>query len=243
MTPPVIKILYTEVKGVLHMSHMSKKIDFDKLRRSSMLGKLNQKQWDDFKMVSSEYGRRYQKGQIIHLEDDPCVSADFIVAGALHVKRHDVEGRTFMIERFKEGDLIGANLLFSSDPVYPMTIIAESDCIIVSYGKEQILHWCQSNAEFLESYMLEISDKTKVLVNAVRKISTGTLRENLTVYFNELMERTKNDSSGRVVKLPVTKKELAERYGVARTSLSRELARMESDGIIIVMKDNKIKII
>ena len=44
----------------------------------------------------------------------------------------------------------------------------------------------------------------------------------------------------QVVKIPVTKKELAERYGVARTSLSRELKRMENDGLLKLLDGNYV---
>jgi len=223
-------------------------IEFDRLRKSTMLSCLDEKQWEDFKATTQTFGQKYSKGQIIYLEGEICNSADFIVDGALHVKRHDAGGRTFMIERFTVGDLIGANLLFSSNSVYPMTIIAESDCEIASFSKSQLLSWCQSNIMFLESYLLEISDKTKVLVRAVQKISTGTLREKLLIYFDELldMKNQNNDerlSHNTMIEIPVTKKELAERYGVARTSLSRELGRMERDGLIRVLEKNCIELL
>jgi DNA-binding transcriptional regulator LsrR (DeoR family) len=38
--------------------------------------------------------------------------------------------------------------------------------------------------------------------------------------------------NGNIVKLSITKKALAEKIGVQRTSLSRELAKMRDDGLI-----------
>lgn len=227
---------------------MNVSIDFSRLRKSPMLKDLLSIQWDEFMEYALRSSRSYNKGQIIYLEGDSCESADFIAGGSLHVKRHDIEGRTFMIERFTTGDMIGANLLFSSDAVYPMTIIAESDCTIISIEKRQILDWCQGSTAFLESYLNEISDKTKVLVRAVKKISTGTLRENLMVYFEELTESQLGtdevgDKAVKRIRLPITKKELAERYGVARTSLSRELKRMEDDGIIGIIDSKTLEIL
>ncbi|NLZ83309.1 MAG: winged helix-turn-helix domain-containing protein, partial [Clostridiales bacterium] len=39
------------------------------------------------------------------------------------------------------------------------------------------------------------------------------------------------------IKLNMTKKALAERIGVQRTSLSRELAKMRAEGLILFDKD------
>lgn len=211
-----------------------------------MLCRLTDQEWEDFLNKEGSNVRSFSKGQIIYLEGDLCQSADFIVYGTLYVKRHDAEGRTFMIERFKAGDMIGANLLFSSESVYPMTIIAETDCEIIAIKKSQLLEWCQHNILFLTAYLNEISDKTKVLVKAVKKISTGTLREKLVIHFEEIHRIQTGGMSlpkePYTIRLKVTKKELSERFGVARTSLSRELKRMEEDGIIELVDSRTIRV-
>ena len=55
-----------------------------------------------------------------------------------------------------------------------------------------------------------------------------TIRECIISYLN--YESKKQESS--TIKLEITKKALAERIGVQRTSLSRELARMRDEGLI-----------
>ncbi len=67
------------------------------------------------------------------------------------------------------------------------------------------------------------------------------------VYFEELLEsqvgKDKSLKYDKKIRLPITKKELAQRYGVARTSLSRELKRMEDDGIILIIDSNVLEIL
>lgn len=206
------------------------------LRQAKLIRQLTDEQWERFKLAMKRYEKSYSKGQIIYLEGETCKTMDFITSGTLFVKRHDAEGRTLMVERFTFGDFLGANLLFASDHHYPMTIMAETDCKLVSFERADILNWCQKNGDFLAGYLQEISDKTQVLVRTINKLSTGTLREKLMQDFH----REKNEKN--VVTLKVTKKELSERYGVARTSLSRELNRMVQDGLIEMLGRNKIKI-
>ena len=55
-----------------------------------------------------------------------------------------------------------------------------------------------------------------------------TIRESIISYLD--YERKKQNSN--IIKLSMTKKALAERIGVQRTSLSRELAKMREDGLI-----------
>ncbi len=204
-----------------------------------MLSTLTSGQWDTFIQKNPNI-KTCTKGQVIHLEGDPCTIAEYILEGHLHVKRYDREGRTLMIERFVSGDVIGANLIFSSKSTYPMSIIAQTDCRLLQIDPQTLLGWCKDNTFFLCALLKEISDKANVLISAVNKTSTGTLREKLLAYFEEILEVQGN--TDRVIELMVTKTELAERFGVARTSLSRELHRMAQDGLLIQLDSKRIKL-
>lgn len=195
------------------------------LRENHLLKNLTDEEWLMFEtLLKKPY--RYQKKTLIYMESEPCKTLDFIIEGSVYVKRHDLEGRILMVERFTAGDFLGANLLFSSSPTYPMHIIAETDCVLIKVPKLMILSWCQGNTGFLEHYMRELSDRAKILVNTIHKLSTGTLRERLLEDFDKI-----KDEKNRIL-LTISKKEMAERYGVARTSLSRELSKMEEEGLI-----------
>jgi CRP-like cAMP-binding protein len=62
----------------------------------------------------------------------------------------------------------------------------------------------------------------------VTKLSAESLRKSLLAYLQNL---SRIQGSTTVV-LPTSKKELAERLGFARTSLSRELASLVQEGIL-----------
>jgi DNA-binding transcriptional regulator LsrR (DeoR family) len=47
------------------------------------------------------------------------------------------------------------------------------------------------------------------------------------------LENEKRSQGSKIIKLNLTKKALAEKIGVQRTSLSRELSKMKKDGLIL----------
>ncbi|MBN2793977.1 MAG: Crp/Fnr family transcriptional regulator [Clostridia bacterium] len=206
------------------------------LKQNPLLKNLTDEEWFMFETLLKK-PFRYHKKAFIYMESDQCKTVDFIVEGSVYVKRHDLEGRTLMVERFLPGDFLGANLLFSSKPTYPMDIIAETDCVLVKVPKPIILSWCQGNMAFLETYMQELSDRAKILVSTIHKLSTGTLRERLLEDFDKI-----KDEKNKIF-LSVSKKEMAERYGVARTSLSRELNKMEEEGILKKLSRNAYQLL
>ena len=79
--------------------------------------------------------------------------------------------------------------------------------------------------------MLEIfSRKEFHITKKLHIVSTASLRERIAIWLIDSM-----DSEGKVV-MRMKREELADFLGVARPSLSRELMRMQSDGLIEVSK-------
>ena len=75
-----------------------------------------------------------------------------------------------------------------------------------------------------------------ILNQKVRILSQKALRDRVLVYLGTL----KKDKDG-FVKIPFTQTALAEHLGVNRSALSRELGRMQNEGLLIYI-DDKMKL-
>ena len=91
-----------------------------------------------------------------------------------------------------------------------------------------MLELSKLNTHFITELLSVISDKTLVLTDKIDSISLKTVRERITDY---LSYQAKLQGTGKIL-LGMSKKDLAENFGVQRTSLSRELARMRSENLI-----------
>ncbi|WP_058486560.1 Crp/Fnr family transcriptional regulator [Defluviitalea phaphyphila] len=171
---------------------------------------------------------KYNKGTIIHFESEKCNCWDIILKGQVFIQKIDEKGNVLTITEFKVGDNIGGNLLFSKYPYYPMSVVAKSDTHILHIDKNLILQLCQISQDFLVEFLSCISDKTMILTSKIKSISMKSIRESIIEFLNYEYYTQKN----KEIKLNMTKKELAERLGVQRTSLSRELNKMKKDGLI-----------
>lgn len=171
---------------------------------------------------------KYNKGSIIHFESEKCNYWDIILKGQVFVQKFDEKGNVLTITEFKVGDNIGGNLLFSSYPYYPMSVIAKSDTEVLHIAKDFVLQLCHISQNFLVNFLTCISDKTTILTNKIKSISMKSIRESVIDFLNYEYHIQKS----KEIKLNMTKKELAERLGIQRTSLSRELNKMKKDGLI-----------
>ena len=109
-----------------------------------------------------------------------------------------------------------------------MTITAKQPTIILEINKERLFTLFSNNHDFLRSYLEFVSDHAVILGDRIKHYVNKTIRECIMNYLE--YERQKQNSNQ--IRLNITKKAWAEKMGVQRTSLSRELAKMRKDGLI-----------
>ena len=170
----------------------------------------------------------YLKNNIVHFVGETCSKMEIILAGKVTVERIDESGNLMTIAEFLSGEILGGNLLFSKNPHYPMTITAKQPTVILEINKDRLFQLFSDNHEFLKNYLEFVSDHATILGDRIKHYVNKTIRESIMCYLD--YERKKQNSN--IIKLGITKKALAEKIGVQRTSLSRELAKMRNEGLI-----------
>lgn len=173
--------------------------------------------------------KKYGKDQIIHLQNEICSAMDVILYGKVIVQKIDENGKTLTVNVFSDREILGANLIFSSRNYYPMTVVSAESVLMLHLYKECVLDLCQNSVNFNLGMMTEISNKTVRLAEKINDISLKSIRQQIIDFLKYEYHIQKNT----VIKLDFSKKELAERLGIQRSSLSRELSKMRKDGLLI----------
>ena len=176
----------------------------------------------------------YKKSSVVHFDGERCSKLEIILSGKVVVDRIDESGNMLTISAFYKDDILGGNLLFSKSPYYPMTVSTQLPTNILEIEREVLFELLCNNPIFLRTYLELTSDRAFILGNKIKHYINKTIRESIMNYLNY---ESKIQNSNRI-KLNTTKKALAEKIGVQRTSLSRELAKMREDGLILFDTDS-----
>lgn len=176
----------------------------------------------------------YNKNNIVHFAGEVCVKLEIILSGHVFVERIDENGHIMTLAEFFRDDLLGGNLLFSKNPYYPMTITAKQPTVILEISKERLFKLFIVHHSFLQKYLEFVSDNATILGDRIKRYVNRTIRKSV-ISFLEYESKKQNTNQ---IKLKMTKKALAEMIGVQRTSLSRELAKMKKDGLILYDADS-----
>jgi len=221
----IIRVTYVTNKEMV-------KITFEKcmdiISKMELFNDFTKEDLTSFFKVSKYAINEYAKDQIIHLQNESCSSVDIILQGRVSIQKINEEGNVFQIAQFLEGSFFGANLIFSSRNYYPMTVVSDSPSTVLSMSKDLIIALGQSNTKFLLGFLSAVSDVTLVLTDKIDSMSLKTIREKILDFLKYQYSLKKNPK----IILKFTKKEFAERLGIQRTSLSRELNKMRKEGFI-----------
>lgn len=170
---------------------------------------------------------------ILALEGDDCTSIGIVIQGTVEIQKHYPNGKIVSLSSLTEGNIFGEAIVFSSHHKYPATIVTMRNSKIMHISREDIIHMCSENPQVLKNFMELLSSKILNLNKKVTELSLETLRQKIIFYLLQLYKEQKTLR----LKLPISKKSLAEYLGVQRPSLSRELINMKNEGLISVEKD------
>ena len=168
------------------------------------------------------------RGTTIHFEGEVCLKMEIILAGEIIIERIDAFGNLMTVARCYQDDVLGGNLLFSKNPFYPMTLSAAQDTVLLSIDRNLLFELLSQFPPFLRLYLQFSSDRASMLGEQIRHYVNKTIRMCIINFIKQEYEQQKINP----IHLNLSKKKLAEKIGVQRTSISRELAKMRQEGLI-----------
>lgn len=186
------------------------------------------------------------KGEIIFNEADRCDSVGLVVSGQLGLQKYSADGDYITVDLLGPGETFGEDLMFGKQREYPMSIEAVTNSQIILLSREILLPLLQENPELMSNFVGFLSDKIQEKNRRVITLSQRNLRMKIGRYLLDLheMQEAEDDElygedrkqyvSTPSVELPVSKEVAARLLAMPRPSFSRELVRMEKDGLIRV---------
>ncbi len=176
--------------------------------------------------------RLYQAGELIFAAGEPSHGIYCIASGTVAIRKIDTEGNAVLVQLGYPGDtlgyrglLLGENRCSSAEALGPSKI-----CFIDKQIVRTLLDRNPAlGLQFLRRVTADLDDAHAKLV----RNATFSNRAKFIHLLLVLMSRhghTANDGS-RVMKLPVSRRDLASMIGARHETLSRIIGRLEEDGI------------
>lgn len=173
----------------------------------------------------------YGKNDIVALIGYPCNHLLIILKGTLIARMVSDSGKFVDIEKMGVGKVLAPAMLFADDNVFPVNVLPEEDVVLFKIKKEKFLEWMQNNAKMLSNFIRLISNVNRFLSQKIHFLSLKSLRGKIAEYLITLSEQDNNSS---IVSIPLTRQDMADKFGVSRQSLIRSLSELEALNFIKV---------
>lgn len=171
--------------------------------------------------------RLYAKGDIIALQGYVCKQLYLLCNGSAYARMVSEEGREFTLDTLSAPEVLASSFIFSTDGIFPVTIIAASDCSIWLISREAMLRILKADQTVMQNYLRVISDHSMFLSNRLVEFALQTLSSRIVSYI---------ENNGPISNL----QETAFILGVARPSLSRAVSQLVSQGTLRKTTDGYI---
>lgn len=165
----------------------------------------------------------YGKNELIEL---PKNKMGIVVRGVVYITNTDEDGRRTISEILFENDLIGIDMLVS----YETYIVSKSKTQILFFDMDKVFETQNKRlCDNLHSLLISASDRRLERINILSKKTT---EKKLSFYFTALSKKQKNKKTV----VPISYSDLADFLCVDRSSMMREMSKMQNDGKIRINK-------
>jgi len=180
--------------------------------------------------------KKIKKGEHLFSELQPATAFFIVVSGSVKIYKLSSEGNEQILHVQRAGDLIAEAIIFEFDS-YPAYCEALEDTVLLRLAKEDFLNILRHFPEITFRIMSAYSRRLRQLVKKIEDLSLHDIKSRLANYL--LTNYTTRDKQ-RVVRLSLTKKDLAASLGTIPETLSRTFNYLKKEKLISEQKNDII---
>ena len=176
--------------------------------------------------------RHCTAGEIVFTEGEPCSGMYVVEAGQVRIFKTSASGREQILSIDGPGSSVAELPVFDGGN-YPASVSAVSDATLLFVSKQDFQALCLAHPQVALKVLRVVGARLRRLVGIIEELSFTTVRHRLAALMVRLAQvATSSTKSGVTITLPATNQELAAQIGTVRELVSRNLSRLQSQGLI-----------
>lgn len=201
---------------------------------------------NELQMLAARTVRKlFAAGELLFSEGEPCNGLHIIARGKVRIFKTSVNGREQVLAVNNAGDPVAELPVFDGG-AYPASASAIEDAEIAFISRRDFHAYCLEHPEVALKVLAQVGARLRRLVGIIEELSFTTIRQRLIAALVKLAQSEgKKTDRGIEFLLPATHQELASQLGTVRELISRNLMRLQAEGLLdvdarhIVVRDLK----
>ncbi len=213
------------------------------LGRTALLSGLSQ---PELQMLAARTTRKLLgAGELLFSEGDPCNGLHIIARGRVRIFKTSMSGREQVLAMNTPGESVAELPVFDGGP-FPASAAAIEETEIAYISRRDFQAYCMEHPEVALKVLQMVGARLRRLVGIIEELSFTTIRQRLIAMLVKLaQDQGRKTDRGIEFLLPASHQELANQLGTVRELISRNLMRLQAEGLLnvegrqIVVKDIK----
>ena len=178
--------------------------------------------------------RHYSPGESVFGEGDPCSGLYVVESGHVRIFKSSANGREQVLSIDGPGGSIAELPVFDGGN-YPASVTAIDDATLLFVSKQDFQALCLAHPQVALKVLRVVGARLRKLVGIIEELSFTTVRHRLASFLLRLAQKEgKRSPAGVEITLPISNQELASQIGTVRELVSRNLSRLQSEGMLKV---------
>lgn len=189
--------------------------------------------------------RQFKSGELLFSEGEPCHGLHIIGSGRVRIFKTSISGREQVLAVNQPGESVAELPVFDGG-VYPASAVAIEEAQIAFISQRDFHGFCLEHPQVALKVLSVVGSRLRRLVGIIEELSFTTIRQRLVALLVRLAQNQGTATGdGIEFQLPATHQELANQLGTVRELISRNLMRLQAEGLLdvearrIVVKDMK----
>jgi len=199
---------------------------------------------EELKTLAARTVRKlFTSGELLFSEGEPCNGLHIIAQGKVRIFKTSANGREQVLAVNVPGESVAELPVFDGGP-FPASAVAIDNAEIAFISRRDFQTYCMEHPEVSLKVLQVVGSRLRRLVGIIEELSFTTIRQRLISSLLKLAQSEgKKTSRGIEFLLPTTHQELASQLGTVRELVSRNLMRLQAEGLLdvdarqIVVKD------
>lgn len=185
----------------------------------------------DMLTLARTHRRTYTRHSVIFHTGDLIQEVGIVLSGSVNIENVDAWGNTSLLSKIPTGHIFAETYVLCREPML-VDAVAGEDCEILFLQLNTLLERTNASQgwydQLLRNILMITARKNLTLSSRIFCTSAKTIRGRLLTYLSAIAVRTGSST----FQIPFDRQQLADYLNLDRSALSKELGKMQADGLI-----------
>lgn len=201
-----------------------------KLKQHPLLTNIHPTYFKHLEEVSQEI--TFKKGETLFRQEEIAHSIYFVREGTLKILKTSSMGQEKIFSLYQGGQFVALSTLFNPPHHYPATAMAVEETIVVKVPREVLEAGILSTEAATREWFKQLNRR----LEGVQQLLTDQVFIDAKERFRKWLQRftavqLSSSSDDVLIKIPVTKQEVADLLSIRRETFSRLLGELKEEGV------------